>query len=45
MVLDQAAMLEAAVHDDGPAFAQLQQKIDARLARAQGVAELGLGVG
>src|SRR5436190_67316 len=34
------AQLEASVGDDVPTFAQVQQKIDARLARAQGMAEL-----
>ena len=39
-MLDQAAMLEAAVGDDGPRFARVQQKVDARLAHAQAMAEL-----
>jgi len=34
------AQLEASVGDDVPTFMQVQQKIDARLARAQGMAEL-----
>jgi phage shock protein A len=38
--LDQAEMLEASVVDDDWTFARVQQTVDARLARAQAMAEL-----